>query len=91
LPEYSPEVDAETRRRILIAKAAYAYELLGEPIMTDAEFDALAKEIQPHMKTRRPDIDLFFQTEFSPSTGMWIYKHPELHKISALLVKYHAV
>jgi hypothetical protein len=37
------------------------------------------------MKTGHAKLDRFFATEFSPSTGQWIYKHPELAGIDATL------
>ena len=37
----------ETRIRIKVAVAAYAYEVMDDPIMSDAEFDRLARAIRP--------------------------------------------
>lgn len=56
--------------------------------MTDAEFDHLAREINPTIKTGRKKLDRFFATEFNPSTGQWIYRHPELVGIDTILRRY---
>lgn len=82
---YNPVVDRQTWVRIKLAKAAYAYEILNNPIMSDDEFDKLALEVDLSIDTRRPDLDEFFRKEFSSSTGMWIYKHPDLNRIKFLL------
>lgn len=82
---YTPEINYQTRIRIQLAKAAYAYEYSDQPIMTDAEFDTMARQVDLGVDTRRPDLDEFFRKEFSHSTGMWIHKHPDLDKIAALV------
>lgn len=81
-------VEIERRNRILLSLAAYSYEFLAELIMSDSQFDALAKAIDPSIDTGNPELDNFFKKEFSPSTGMWIYKHPELLKVIDL---YHRI
>jgi hypothetical protein len=68
-----------------VALAAWAYERYAEPIMSDAEFDALALAIQPHLKTGHAKLDRFFATKFNPSTGQWVWKHPELDRLDASL------
>lgn len=78
-------MEAERRRRIRVALAAWAYERYDDPIMTDAEFDRLAREIDPTIKTGHKKLDRFFATEFNPSTGQWIYRHPELAAVDATL------
>lgn len=78
---YNILVDLETRKRIKISVAAYAYELLGTPVMSDEEFDALAYSIDLKIDTRRPDLDAWFRRNFEPHTGMWIYGHPEKSKL----------
>jgi hypothetical protein len=76
--ESSPEV--EKRNRIRLTVAAYAYEFHDDPIMSDGEFDELAKKIRPEIKTgdtpKDKIHDEFFAEEFSPDTGQWIHKHP---------------
>ena len=71
----------EIRRRIRAAVAAYAYEFENDPIMSDAEFDALCAEIDPDVLTGNHQLDLFFLIEFEPDTGQWVHKHPELRKL----------
>lgn len=80
----------ETRNRIHVAVAAYAYEVKSDPILTDAEFDQLAEIIDPSVDTGRPDVDEFFRQFFDPSTGMWVNQHPEpegLERIYKLMKK----
>ena len=45
--------------------------------MSDAEFDALALEIDLDRSTARPDMDDWFIDNFTPATGLWVYNHPE--------------
>ena len=85
---WGTKVEVERRNRILLSLAAYSYEFLAELIMSDSQFDALAKAIDPSIDTGNPELDNFFKKEFSPSTGMWIYKHPELLKVIDL---YHRI
>lgn len=74
---YNPTIDTETRNRIKLCIAAYAYECMNTSIMSDAEFDKLAYSIDLKVKTRRPDLDAWFQANFKPHTGMWINNHPD--------------
>ncbi|WP_159953220.1 hypothetical protein [Rhizobium sp. 18065] len=87
------EIAKETRHRILVAVAAYAYEFLSESILSDHEFDAMALAIRPEMKTARPwhtpdqkrrvaKLDKFFRTQFHADTGQWIHRHPELSLVA---------
>lgn len=82
---YEPEVCDERRRRIRISLAALAYERYDSPIISDGEFDALCHAIIPTMETGHEKIDAFFRTVFSPSTGSWIHRHPEIERINNLL------
>lgn len=82
--------EIETRRRIIVAVAAYAYEFENAPIMSDAEFDKLVKEIDTTIDTDRPDLDEWFRKNFETDTGMWIHKHPELDKIRGLYHEHYA-
>ena len=70
------EAEIEKRARIRLSLAAYAYEVHDDPIMSDAEFDELAKKIRPEVGTGDRIHDEFFAGEFSADTGQWIHKHP---------------
>lgn len=70
-------VEIERRNRIRLSVAAYAYEMLNETIMSDAEFDALAMKIEPSMSTGHAVLDRFFMAQFDPFTGLWVRKHPD--------------
>lgn len=84
------DIETERANRIRLTLAAYAYEYESDSIMTDDEFDSLAKKIRPKMSTLEPyhrrtteinrikRLDKFFREEFSTDTGMWIRNHPEL-------------
>jgi predicted small secreted protein len=52
--------------------------------MSDGEYDDLSRQIDKTVKTGNKTLDNFFTTQFEPDTGMWIHKHPELHKIKAV-------
>lgn len=78
--------------RIRLSVAAYAYEFESTSIISDEEFDRLAKEVDPTVSTiekyhkgeqrkRYKALDRFFQNHFSPHTGQWIHKHPELDRV----------
>lgn len=79
---YRTCVEIERHRRIRMAVAAYAYEFLDRPIISDSEFDEECRKIDPSVDTGRPELDYFFRTEFHPDTGSWIHKHPELEKVA---------
>lgn len=70
-------VNPEIRNRIRVAVAAYAYEIRNDPIMTDAEFDRLAREINIDLSTGNQKLDDFFWEHFTPNSGMWVHQHPE--------------
>lgn len=78
----------QTRKRIKIAVAAYAYEMLAAPIMSDSEFDALAASIDLTVTTSRPEMDIWFMCNFEPHTGQWIWKHPDLQGIERIYNAY---
>lgn len=90
MAEWGKQIEIETRNRIRLAIAAYAYEVRNTSIMTDHEFDRLAQSIRPRMGTCHPLLDEFFITRFSPMTGMWIHHHPELRRIAELFQEHHA-
>lgn len=86
---YSDLVCRETRKRIRVAVAAWAYEVLHRPIMSDAEFDELAKSIDLSVDTRRPDLDKWFRKNFQSYTGSWVHGHPDrarLNQIAELVI-----
>lgn len=79
----TPE-EVERRNRIRIALWAYAYEIMDDPLVTDAEFDALGLLIDPSLTTGNRKLDRFFEEHFTPSTGMWVRNHPDqrgLHRL----------
>jgi hypothetical protein len=84
----SPE-ETERRNRIKLAVAAYAYEFDNTSIMSDADFDELAKQIDPQVSTGHAVIDQFFRTQFQPDTGQWIHRHPELERVKQLYLRVH--
>lgn len=82
-------IEREVRRRIQVSVAAYGYEFENKSVMLDRHWDEMAQQINPQMGTCHPLIDEFFATEFSPMTGMWIHKHPELGRIKELFENYY--
>lgn len=80
-------VELERRRRIRISLWAYAYEYESESLVSDAEFDKQCLLVTPNIPTGHPILDKFFRKEFSPHTGQWIHKHPELNKVKHLYLK----
>jgi hypothetical protein len=82
-------INQEIRNRIILAVAAYAYEYMDDPIMSDTEFDQLALKINPNEKTGNRKLDNFFKKHFMPDTGMWIHKHPEKEKLKFIYKEYY--
>jgi len=82
--------ETEIRNRILLSVAAYAYEYEDTSIITDADYDTLAKKIDPNMETGNAMLDIFFREEYTPDSGMWVHKHPQkdrLKKIYGMVYK----
>ncbi len=75
-------VEIERRNRIFLCIAAYAYEYENVSLVSDEAFDEAAKAIDVSIDTGNPVMDEFFRNEFEPSTGMWIYKHPDIMGIA---------
>lgn len=91
LTGWGSPIEHEVRRRIQISVATYAYEIADRPIMNDATWDWLACRIDRWMGTCHPLLDEFFVAEFSPMTGMWIHKHPELAGIKRTYERYYSL
>lgn len=87
-PAWGSIEERERRRRITLSVVCYAYEIADKPFVSDVEFDHIAQRIQPKISTGHPLLDEFFLTEFSPMTGLWIHKHPELSIIRGLYEHY---
>ena len=81
-------INQEIKNRIRLSVAAYAYEYKDDPIMSDTEFDELAKKIDVSEKTGNRKLDNFFKKHFAPDTGMWIHKHPERSKLEYIYENY---
>lgn len=90
LPRHVPtRLEVEVRRRIQVSVGAYAYEIANKPIMSDAQWDQQAAQIDRWMGTCHPLLDEFFVAEFSPMTAMWIHNHPELGGIKRIFTRYY--
>ena len=85
--------ERERWARIRVAAAAYAYEIEADPIMSDADYDALAASIDPQVTTGHPVFDEFFMVEFEPYTGAWVRRHPDrrgLKRVCAKIRRYRS-
>lgn len=80
----------ETRRRIKLSVWAWAYEFQNVSLVPDYLYDYESMLINLSVFTKRPDLDYFFITNFNPSTGLWIHKHPELDGIENLYWRYYS-
>lgn len=80
----TPE-EIETRNRIMVAAASYAYEVEGDPIMSDRDFDTLCGRINLLTVTTNPAMDKWFRENFQPDTGMWVHKHPDPEGLTKVL------
>lgn len=79
-------MELERRNRIRCAVAAYAYEILHDSLMSDSDWDKLAKSIDVDKSTGNEALDAWYKKEFSPHTGQWVHKHPEQDKLYHLAV-----
>lgn len=77
--------------RIKISVAAYAYEFNHSPIMSDEDYDELAKRVHRQIKvaTGEGRLDRWFKRHFNPDTGMWIHRHPDLSGIINIHARYY--
>lgn len=82
-------VEQERRNRIRISVYAYAYEMRDNSLISDSEYDVLARRINPAVTTGNHKLDLFFQKHYSPDTGMWIRSHPELDGIANIYERFY--
>lgn len=78
----------QTRLRIKVSIAAYAYEVLNESIMSDGDYDRLAKRIDPAKLTGNAVMDEFFRKHYAPHTGLWIHNHPNKLGLQNILYRY---
>lgn len=76
--------EVERRNRVLVSLWAYAYEFESVSLVSDGDFDEKCLSIDLTRKTGNVKLDSFFEKEFSPHTGQWIHKHPELEKMKQL-------
>jgi hypothetical protein len=73
-----PGVNPETKLRIDVAVAAYAYEFENRSIVDDATFDAMCAKVRPEIATGNDELDEFFRSRFQPHTGQWVHDHPDI-------------
>lgn len=73
---------SEKGRRVQVSLWAYAYEIENNPMVSDSKFDEVSKDINTDIQTGNVIFDNFFKKEFSPCTGMWIWKHPDIEGIA---------
>lgn len=66
---------------------AYAYEIDDTPLVSDPEYDAIALRVNPDQATGNDLLDRFFRAYYEKYTGSWIYMHPELLKVKALVAR----
>jgi hypothetical protein len=72
----------------MVSVWAYAYEMLDDPLVSDAEFDLECIQVDLGIDTGNATMDKFFKDNFDPFTGQWVHKHPDklgLHKIYNLI------
>lgn len=74
-------IDEVRRKRIMITIYAYAYEMKSDSLVDDYYYDNLSLEVDKdkEVDTGSAKYDKFFKEQFSPDTGMWIRKHPDLN------------
>ncbi len=80
--------EEQTRLRIRLSVAAYAYEYRHDSLMSDAEYDRLSRLVDTSILTGNIKLDKFFKKNFDPSTGMWIRKHPDKKGLENIYQRY---
>ena len=89
MTEYVPtNVERQRRIRILLSLYAYAYEFKARSIVSDADYDHLALQVDTSIDTENETLDNFFKKEYSAYTGQWIHEHPEKDKLEAIYTQY---
>lgn len=81
--DWGSPVEIERRRRILVSVWAYAYEIMNDPIVSDAKFDSECRAVNLDQGTEDDSLDFWFSENFDPDTGQWVNDHPNkegLHK-----------
>lgn len=68
----------------MVSVAAYAYEYLNDPIMSDAKFDRMCQRIDVERSTGNKKMDRWFRENFDPSTGIWVHEHPNIAALANL-------
>lgn len=74
--------ERERRTRIRLCVLAYAYEIAHLPIVSDAEYDALARMSDPRIETGQ--YDEWWRANYTSYSGAWINDHPDLDGIRRL-------
>jgi hypothetical protein len=82
-------VSEQTRLRIKLSVAAYAYEYRNNSIMSDAEFDEMSYLVDTSIATGNRKLDNFFKKHFEPATGMWVRKHPDKKGLVNIYERYY--
>lgn len=84
-------IEQVRRNRIRIAVAALAYEVYNMSTMSDGDYDKLSLTVdkQRNIATGNSRLDRFFQRNFNPSTGSWVYSHPDIPGLANIIARYH--
>lgn len=79
-------MDKIKRARTRIALFAYAYEIKHNSLVSDAQYDKEANELDYKSRTDDNLLDYFFMTQYKPYTGIWVHQHPDIEtgKLEAL-------
>ena len=83
--------EIEKRKRIRVAVAAYTYEFCSTSIMSDAEYDALARSINLKQGTGDARMDKWFKKHFAHHTGMWVRNHPDPQGLANIALRVYGV
>lgn len=79
------------RHRIRVSVAALAYEYNYRSVMSDTAYDTLANIVHKHINvaTGNHRLDRFFQRHFTPHTGLWIHRHPNILGLINIYARYY--
>lgn len=75
----------QKRLRIQLAIWALAYERYNHSFVLDAYYDEMSLKVDLTIPTDRPDLDEWFIQNYSPDTGQWIHKHPDIDRLHILV------
>lgn len=68
----------------MLAVWAYAYEIMGETLVSDHHFDDECRKVNLLQPTGNKQMDAWFKKNFEPCSGMWVHNHPNKKRLAEM-------